>query len=58
MKRQRTDVSESEMDTEGGGQMKNIYLRDLDKEAIVDFVKAHEELHDKAHENFKDKTKK
>ena len=38
--------------------MTNIYLTDLDKEAIVDFVKDHEELYDKTDEYFKDKARK
>ena len=38
--------------------MTNIYLMDLDKEAIVDFVKDHEELYDKTNEHFKDKARK
>ena len=54
----RTDRSHTEMDTEVGGEvgrsqahsrhkkrhMTNIYLTDLDEEAIVDFVKDHKEL--------------
>ena len=50
------------MDTEDGGElftsqshsrhkqvhMTNIYLTDSDEEAIVDFVKDHEELYDKS----------
>ena len=35
--------------------MTNIYLTDSDKEAIVDFVKDHEELYDKINKHFKDK---
>ena len=62
-KSHRTYRSESEMDAEGGGEasqrstkshsrrkkghMKNIYLTDSDKEAIIDFVKVREELYDK-----------
>ena len=38
--------------------MTNIYLRDWDKEAIVDFVKDHEELYDKTNKHFKDKARK
>ena len=37
------------------GQMKSIFLSDSDKEAIVDFVKQHEELYDNTHMKFKDK---
>ena len=54
----RIDRSDREMDTESGGEagisqshsrhkkghMTNIYLTDSDDMAIVDFVKAHEEL--------------
>ena len=58
---QRTDRSESEMESEGGGKASqtatqcqsrpknghtaNIYLTDSDEEAIVDFVKDHKELY-------------
>ena len=35
--------------------MTNIYLMDSDEEAIVDFVKDHEELYDKNNEQFNDK---
>ena len=60
--RPRTKRSESEMDTEGGGEasasiecqfrhkkghMSNIYLTDLDEEAIADFVKDLAVLYDK-----------
>ena len=38
--------------------MRNIYLTDLDEEAIVDFVKDHEELYDMTNEYFKDKMRK
>ena len=38
--------------------MTNIYLTDLDKEVIVDFVKDHDELYDKTKEHFKDKARK
>ena len=38
--------------------MTNIYLTDSDKEAIVDFVKDHEEFYDKTSEQFKDKVRK
>ena len=40
------------------GQMKSIFLSDSDQEAIVDFVKQHEELFDKTHMKFKDKQRK
>ena len=60
------------MDTEGGGKadtsesqsrykkghMTNIYLTDSDEEAIVDFVKNHEELNNKTNEHFKDNARK
>ena len=35
-----------------------IYLTDYDEEAIVDFVKDHEELYYKTNEHFKDKERK
>ena len=38
--------------------MTNIYLTDLGEEAIVDFVKDHEELYYKTTEHFKDKARK
>ena len=38
--------------------MTNIYLTDSDEDAIVDFVKDHEELYDKTSEHFKDKARK
>ena len=39
------------------GQMKSIFLSDSDKEAIVEFIKQHEELYDKTNDSFKDKQK-
>ena len=36
----------------------NIYLIDSGEEAMVDFVKDHQELYDKTQEKFKDKAKK
>ena len=67
----RTDKSDTEMDTAGEGEacisqlhsthkkghMTNIYLTDSE-EAIMDFVKDHEELYDKTNEHFKEKTRK
>ena len=38
--------------------MKFIFLSNSDEEAIVDFVKQHEELFGKTHANFRDKQKK
>ena len=38
--------------------MKSIFLSDSDKEAIVEFVKQHEELYDKTNNSFTDKQKK
>ena len=38
--------------------MKSIFLSNSDEEAIVDFVKQHEELYDKTNGSFKDKQKK
>ena len=60
--RPRTERSETEARGEAGpsqsrykkGHMTNIYLTDLDEEAIVDYVKDHEELYDKTNEHFKD----
>ena len=52
-----TDV-ESTQSREKKGQMKSIFLSDSDEEAIVEFVKQHEELYDKTHENFKDQQRK
>ena len=66
----RTEWSESEMDTEGGGEagssqfqsrcenrhMTNIYLTDPDEEAILDL--GHLELYDKTNKHFKDKVRK
>ena len=40
------------------GQMKSIFLSDSGEEAIVEFVKHHEELYDKTNNSFKDKQKK
>ena len=48
-----TDV-ESTQSRQKKGQMKPIFLSDLDEDAIVEFVKQHEELYDKT----KDKQKK
>ena len=52
-----TDV-ESTQSRQKKGQMKSIFLSDLDKEAIVEYVKQHEELDDKTNDSFKDKQKK
>ena len=66
-----TDRSDTEMDTEAGGEvgtsqlhsrhkkghMTNIYLMDSDEEALVDFVTDHQ-LYDKTNEHFKDKARK
>ena len=38
--------------------MKYIFLSDSDEEAIVEFVKQHEELYDKTNDSFKNKQKK
>ena len=38
--------------------MKSIFLSDSDEEAIVEFVKHHNELYDKTNGSFKDKEKK
>ena len=52
-----TDV-ESTQSRQKKGQMKSIFLSDSDEEAIMDFVKQHEELYDKTNNSFKDKQKK
>ena len=52
-----TDV-ESTQSRQKKGQMKFIFLSDSDEEAIVEFVKQHEELYDKTNDSFKDKQKK
>ena len=69
-KRAWTDKSDTEIDTEGVGEvstsqsqsrymhMPNICLTDLEEEAIVNFVKDHKELYDKTNEHFKDRTRK
>ena len=38
--------------------MKAIFLSESDEEAIVEFVKQHEEFYDKTNDSFKDKQKK
>ena len=38
--------------------MTNIFSTDRDEEAIVDYVKDHEELYDKTSEHFKDMARK
>ena len=38
--------------------MKSIFLSDPDEEAIVEFVKQHEEAYDKTNDSFKDMQKK
>ena len=52
-----TDV-ESTQSRQKKGQMKSIFLSDSDEEAIVEFIKQHEELYDKTNDSFKDKQKK
>ena len=52
-----TDV-ESTQSRQNKGQLKSIFLSDSDEEAIVEFVKQHEELYDKTNDSFKDKQKK
>ena len=59
-KRNRMDTntdSECTQSRQKKGQMKSIILSDFD-EAIVEFVKHHEELFDKTHAKFKDKQRK
>ena len=60
-KRVQTDMDtdvESTQSRQKKGQMKSIFLSDPDEEAIVEFVKQHEELYDKTNDSFKDKQKK
>ena len=38
--------------------MKSTFFSDSDEEAIMKFVKRHEELYDKTNDSFKDKLKK
>ena len=59
-KRVRTDTDTDVESTQSRqkGQMKSIFLSDSDEEAIVEFVKQHEELYDKTNDSFKDKQKK
>ena len=52
-----TDV-ESTQSRQKKGQMKSIFMSDSDEEAIMEFVKQHEELYDKTDDSFKDKQKK
>ena len=49
---------DTDVESRKKGQIKSIFLSDSDKEAIVEFVKQHEELYDKANDSFKDKQKK
>ena len=71
-KHARTDINDTEIDTDAGGEagtsqsysrhkkrhMTNIYLTDSEEEEIVDFVKDHKELYNKTNEHFKDKAMK
>ena len=60
-KRAGTDTDtevESTQSRQKKGQMKSIWPSDSDEEAIVEFVKQHEELYDKTNNSFKDKQKK
>ena len=52
-----TDV-ESTQSKQKKGQIKSIFLSDSDEEAIVEFVKQHNELYDKTNDSLKDKQKK
>ena len=56
-KHMNTDV-ESTQSRQNKGQMKSIFLSDSEEEAIMEFVKQHEELYDKTNDSFKDKQKK
>ena len=74
IKRPRTERSEREIDRECGeeasqtsteclsrckkGHKRNTYLTDSDEEAIVDFVKGHEELYHKTQFNDNDEARK
>ena len=49
---------ESTQSRQKKGQMKSIFLSDSDEEAIVKFVKQHEELYDKTYAIFKDMQRK
>ena len=51
-----TDVK-STQSRQKKGQMKSFFLSDSDGEAIVEFIKQHEELYDKTNNSFKDKKK-
>ena len=68
-KRPRTEKSGTETEAVGGearpsqsrykkGHITNINLTDFEEEAIVEFVKDHEELYDKTNEHLKDKARK
>ena len=60
-KRTRTDTNtdaESTQSRQMKGQMRSIFLSDSDEEAIVEFVKQHEELYDKTNNSFKDSRRK
>ena len=60
-KRVRSDMDtdvESTQSRQKKGQMKSIFLSDSDEEAIVEFVKQHEEMYDKTNNSFKDKQQK
>ena len=52
-----TDV-ESTQYRQKKGQMKSIFLSDSDEEAIMEFIKLHEEQYDKTNDSFKDKKNK
>ena len=60
-KRPRTDTdtdAESTQFRQKKGQINSIFLCDSDEEAIVEFVKQHEELYDKTNSKFRDKQRK
>ena len=68
-KRPRTERSDTETEAAGGkagtshscykkGHMTNVFITDSDQEAIVDFVKDHEELYNKTSEHFKNNARK
>ena len=48
-----TDVGSTQF-RQTKGQIKSIFLCDSDEEALVEFIKQHEELFDKTHTKFKE----
>ena len=56
-KRTKTDM-DTDVESTQSRQTKSIFLSDSDEEAIVEFVKQHEELYNKTNDSFRDKQKK